>query len=71
MELLGDVGYMESCFSPFGDSVSDDAKYVHGLCQAYHRLRNRLTHPMVLPGDEAQVEAQLGLFGDSAVLEAR
>jgi hypothetical protein len=22
MELLGDVGYVESCFGPFGDSVS-------------------------------------------------
>jgi hypothetical protein len=22
MELLGDVGHLESCFSPFGDSVS-------------------------------------------------
>jgi hypothetical protein len=22
MELLGDVGYLESCFVPFGDSVS-------------------------------------------------
>jgi hypothetical protein len=22
MELLGDVGHVESCFDPFGDSVS-------------------------------------------------
>jgi hypothetical protein len=29
------------------------------------------TYPMVLLGDEAQVEAQLGPFGDSANLEAR
>jgi hypothetical protein len=29
------------------------------------------THPMVLLGDEAHVEAYLGLFGDSANLEAR
>jgi hypothetical protein len=27
--------------------------------------------PMVLLGDEAQVEARFGLFGDSANLEAR
>jgi hypothetical protein len=26
-------------------------------------------HPMVLLGDETQVEAQFGLFGDSANLE--
>jgi hypothetical protein len=29
------------------------------------------THPMVLLGDEAQVEAHFGLFGDSANLDAR
>ena len=28
-------------------------------------------HPMELLGDEAQVEARLGLFGDSANLDAR
>jgi hypothetical protein len=28
-------------------------------------------HPMVLLGDEAQVEAHFGLFGDSANLDAR
>ena len=28
-------------------------------------------HPMVLLGDEAQVEARFGLFGDSANLDAR
>ena len=29
------------------------------------------THPMVLLGDEAQVEASFGSFGDSANLDAR
>jgi hypothetical protein len=29
------------------------------------------THPMVLLGDKAQVEARLCLFGDSANLDAR
>jgi hypothetical protein len=28
-------------------------------------------HPMVLPGDEAQVEASFSPFGDSAYVEAR
>jgi hypothetical protein len=28
-------------------------------------------HPMVLLGDEAQVDARFGLFGDSANLDAR
>jgi hypothetical protein len=40
MELLGDVGYVESYFGLFGDSVSVAAKKVHGLHQTYHRLRN-------------------------------
>jgi hypothetical protein len=26
MELLADVGHVESCFSPFGDSVSVGAR---------------------------------------------
>jgi hypothetical protein len=29
------------------------------------------THPIVLLGDETQVEAHFGLFGDSANLESR
>jgi hypothetical protein len=29
------------------------------------------THPMVLLGDEAQVDARFGSFGDSANLDAR
>jgi hypothetical protein len=40
MELLGDVGHVESCFSLFGDSVSVGARLVHGLRQMYHQLRN-------------------------------
>jgi hypothetical protein len=39
MELLGDVGHVESHFAPFGDSVSVSARWVHGLRQMYHRLR--------------------------------
>jgi hypothetical protein len=44
---------------------------VHGLCQTYHRLRNRFGHPKVHLGDEAQLEAHFGLFVDSANLDAR
>jgi hypothetical protein len=44
---------------------------VHGLHQRYHRLRKSFwTHPMVLHGDEAQVEARFGTFADSANLDA-
>ena len=31
MELLGDVGHVESHFGPFGDSVSVGARLVHDL----------------------------------------
>jgi hypothetical protein len=30
-----------------------------------------LTHPMVLLGDEAQMEAHFGLFGDSSNIETK
>jgi hypothetical protein len=40
MELLGDVGHVESPFDPFGDSVGSGARLVHGLHQTYHSLRN-------------------------------
>jgi hypothetical protein len=35
MELLGDVGHVEPCFGPFGDSVSVDARMLHDLRRAY------------------------------------
>jgi hypothetical protein len=31
MELLGDVGHVESCFGPLGDGVSIGERLVHGL----------------------------------------
>jgi hypothetical protein len=41
MELVSDVGRVESRFSPFGDSVSVSARLEHGLHRTYHRHRNR------------------------------
>jgi hypothetical protein len=40
MELVSDVGRVESRFSPFGDSVSVSARLEHGLHRTYHRHRN-------------------------------
>jgi hypothetical protein len=57
------MGHVKSCFGPLGDGVSVSARVVHGLHQMYHWL---WTHPLVLLGGEAQVEAHFGLFGDSA-----
>jgi hypothetical protein len=59
LEILGDVGHLESHFPPFGDSVSIGARY-YAEC----------TIGSVL-GDMAQLEARIGPFGDSANLDAR
>jgi hypothetical protein len=65
MELVVDVGHIESCFGPFGDGVGVGARYVHGLRQTYHRLRKSIwTHPMELLCDLGHVESCFGLFGD-------
>jgi hypothetical protein len=40
MELVGDMGHVESCFGPFRDSVSVSEINVLGLRQTYHRLWN-------------------------------
>jgi hypothetical protein len=43
---------------------------VHGLCQTYHGLKNHFGHTQwKLLGDEAQLEARFGPFGDSANLD--
>jgi hypothetical protein len=44
MELLGDVGHVESYFNPIGDEASIGAREVHGLHGTYHRLENRFGH---------------------------
>ena len=37
---IGYVGHVESCFGPFGDRTSIGARWVHGLHQLYHGVRN-------------------------------
>jgi hypothetical protein len=32
----GDMGQVEACLGPFGDSVNLSARWVHGLCRMYH-----------------------------------
>ena len=72
MELLGDVGLVESCFGPFGDiglvSVEDWCTVCakRTICSAIV-----FNAPMVLLGEEAQLEAPFSPFGDSANLDAR
>ena len=68
MELIGDVGHVESHFLPFGDSVSIGAWFALDIPLAQ---KSFWTHSMVPLVDEAQVEARFSLFGDSANLDAR
>jgi hypothetical protein len=42
--LVSDMGRVESRFSPFGDSVSVNARQVQGLRRTYHRHRNCFGH---------------------------
>jgi hypothetical protein len=40
MELLDDLGHVESRFCLFAGSANFDARLVQGLCRTYPRLRN-------------------------------
>ena len=79
MELLCDVGHVESHFRPFGDSVSVGCQigswFVPNVPLAQ---KSFWTHPMVLLGDEAQVkldsvwfEIVLILMQDSCTVSAK
>ena len=54
MELLGDMGQVESCFGLFRHGVSVGARFAP--CVPYGQ-KSFWTHPMVLLGEEPQVEA--------------
>ena len=72
MVLLNGVCHMESRSNTFVDSVSFDARQVHGFEPNAPQAQKPLwKHPMIILGEEAQVEARFGLFGDSANLDAR
>jgi hypothetical protein len=65
MELLGDVGHVESPFGPFRDSVS----LVHHRCMVCTicNVSSEIiwTHPIELLGDVGHIESPFGPFGDS------
>jgi hypothetical protein len=70
MDLLGDVGHVESHFGLFGDRVSSvqDRCSVHTKCSRGSEIV--LDTPDGTLGDEAQ-GASFGSFGDSDNLDAR
>ena len=62
---------MESRFSPFGDGVSVGARLgAWFVPNVPYAQKSFWTHPMVLLGDEAEVQARFGPFRDSANLDA-
>ena len=71
MELLGDTGHIKTCFSSFGDGVSVGARHVTVCAKRTIGSEAVLDAPMVLLGDEAQVQARFGRFRDSTSLDAR
>jgi hypothetical protein len=71
MKLIGDMGFVESHFGPFGDNITVGARLVHGLRQSTIGLEIVLDAPDVTPSYEAPVETRFGPFGDSANLDAQ
>ena len=71
MELLGDVGHVES------HSVRSEMVIVlvqdRSMVCTKRTIGSKFvwTHPMLILGDEDQVEARFGSFGDCANLDAR
>jgi hypothetical protein len=71
MELLGDVGHVEFCYSPFGEvlvSLKDTCMVCNKRTIGSEIIFDA---PGGTPRDEAQVDAHFILFGDSANIEAR
>ena len=62
---------MKSHFGLFRNSVSFSARYLNGLRLLHQSKKPFWTHYLVLLGEEAQVEAWFGQFGDSADPYAR
>ena len=69
MELLGDVGHVESRFGLLGDNVGVGASRCPVCAKRTTGSEIILDIMMVLLRDEAQVDACFVLFGDSAKLE--
>jgi hypothetical protein len=66
------VGHVDACFSPFVDSANLAQDRCMVCVERTIRSENHCwTHPMVLLGVDAQVDARFGPFGDSTNLGAR
>jgi hypothetical protein len=68
MDVLGNVGHVESRFCPFRDSASFGARFVPNIPKGQ---KSFWTHPFSLRGNAAQVEAQFSPFRECGNLDAR
>jgi hypothetical protein len=68
MQVLGDVGHVESHFCLIGNSASVGPRFVSNIPKGQ---KSFCMHPMALRCNAAQVEAQFSLFRESGNLDAR
>ena len=72
MELLGDVGHVESHFGSVGGSVSVLFKIGAWFAPNIPKARKSFwMHSMELLGDMGHVQYRFGSFGDSVSFDAR
>ena len=71
MQLIGEVGHVESRFGLLGDNVAVGASRCTVCAKRTTGSEIILDIMMVLLRDEAQVDACFVLFGDSAKLDIR
>jgi hypothetical protein len=71
MELLGDVGHVESRFGPFLDGVSVGANWCTVCAKCTTGSEIIWTHVMELLGDVGHVESRFGPFGDGVSVGVR
>ena len=71
MVLVGDVVEVEAHFSPFGDNVNLDARYVNSSTECSTGMEIVLDVLDGTLGDVGQGEACFSQFGESVRLDAR
>ena len=64
MELLGDVGHMESRFGPLGDSYCRCKIGARLAPNKPYAQKSFWMHQMELLGDVGHMKSRFGLFGD-------
>jgi hypothetical protein len=71
MVLLADVGEIEPCFGPFGDSLISTQDRCMVCAECTTAMEIILGTPNGTPSYVGQVDSCFGLFGESVFLGAR